>query len=53
MELVCLMMGAPRFLRARKFDVALAKTMIINSEKWRKDFGVDDIVKYVAHHSFS
>jgi len=33
-----------RFLRARKFDVALAKTMLINAEKWRKDFGVDDIV---------
>ncbi|KAF5356662.1 hypothetical protein D9757_013142 [Collybiopsis confluens] len=33
-----------RFLRARKFDVALAKTMIIECEKWRKEFGVDDIV---------
>ncbi|KIK60005.1 hypothetical protein GYMLUDRAFT_44015 [Collybiopsis luxurians FD-317 M1] len=34
-----------RFLRARKFDVALAKAMIIDCEKWRKEFGVDDIVK--------
>ncbi|KIK59921.1 hypothetical protein GYMLUDRAFT_43987 [Collybiopsis luxurians FD-317 M1] len=33
------------FLRARKFDVALAKTMIIDCEKCRKEFGVDDIVK--------
>jgi len=33
-----------RFLRARKFDVAKAKEMIIAAEKWRKDFGVDDIV---------
>jgi hypothetical protein len=34
-----------RFLRARKFDVAKAKEMFIANEKWRKDFGVDDIVK--------
>ncbi|KIK59938.1 hypothetical protein GYMLUDRAFT_244713 [Collybiopsis luxurians FD-317 M1] len=32
-------------LRAQKFDVALAKAMIIDCEKWRKEFGVDDIVK--------
>ncbi|KAG8748333.1 cytosolic factor, phosphatidylinositol/phosphatidylcholine transfer protein [Ceratobasidium sp. 428] len=35
-----------RFLRARKFDLPKAKEMIISCENWRKDFGVDDIVKY-------
>ncbi|KAF8903929.1 CRAL-TRIO domain-containing protein [Gymnopilus junonius] len=34
-----------RFLRARKFDLAKAKEMIIAAEKWRKDFGVEEIVK--------
>ncbi|KAF7375068.1 CRAL-TRIO domain-containing protein [Mycena sanguinolenta] len=34
-----------RFLRARKFDVPKAKEMFCNNEKWRKDFGVDDIVQ--------
>jgi len=34
-----------RFLRARKFDVALAKQMFLDCEKWRKDFKVDHIVK--------
>ncbi|THV00550.1 hypothetical protein K435DRAFT_656941 [Dendrothele bispora CBS 962.96] len=34
-----------RFLRARKFDVALAKTMLLSAEQWRKDFGVEEIVK--------
>ena len=33
-----------RFLRARKFDVALAKEMFINCEKWREDFGVNTIL---------
>ncbi|OLL22335.1 Sec14 cytosolic factor [Neolecta irregularis DAH-3] len=32
-----------RFLRARKFDVVKAKEMFINCEKWRTDFGVDEI----------
>ncbi|GBE79014.1 Sec14 cytosolic factor [Sparassis crispa] len=32
-----------RFLRARKFDLAKAKAMIIACEEWRKDFGVDEI----------
>ncbi|KAJ5235670.1 Cellular retinaldehyde binding/alpha-tocopherol transport [Penicillium citrinum] len=32
-----------RFLRARKFDVELAKQMFINTEKWRKEFGTDDL----------
>ncbi|SCV00270.1 LAMI_0G03972g1_1 [Lachancea mirantina] len=32
-----------RFLRARKFDVAAAKLMFENCEKWRKEFGVDTI----------
>jgi len=34
-----------RFLRARKFDLVKAKEMIIDCEKWRIEFGVDDIVK--------
>ena len=36
-----------RFLRARKFDLAKAKLMIISAEEWRKSFGVDELVKYV------
>ncbi|KAI9809631.1 MAG: cytosolic factor, phosphatidylinositol/phosphatidylcholine transfer protein [Sarcosagium campestre] len=34
-----------RFLRARKFNVELSKQMFIDSEKWRKEFGVDDLVR--------
>ncbi|KAK6872974.1 SEC14 cytosolic factor [Candida tropicalis] len=34
-----------RFLRARKFDLAKAKEMFIACEKWRKEFGVDTIIK--------
>ncbi|PWY87881.1 hypothetical protein BO94DRAFT_57391 [Aspergillus sclerotioniger CBS 115572] len=34
-----------RFLRARKFDVALAKTMFVDTEKWRKDFNTDELVR--------
>lgn len=34
-----------RFLRARKWDVALAKKMLIDAEDWRKRKNVDDIVK--------
>ncbi|KAG0130814.1 CRAL-TRIO domain-containing protein [Tuber indicum] len=34
-----------RFLRARKFDVNLAKAMFVECENWRKEFKVDDIVK--------
>jgi phosphatidylinositol/phosphatidylcholine transfer protein len=37
-----------RFLRARKFDLIKAKEMFIAAEEWRKSFGVDDIVQYVA-----
>lgn len=33
-----------RFLRARKFNVAHAKKMLIEAEKWRKEFEVDKIV---------
>jgi len=33
-----------RFLRARKFDLAKAKEMLLNAEQWRIDFKVDDIV---------
>ncbi|KAF9889160.1 cytosolic factor, phosphatidylinositol/phosphatidylcholine transfer protein [Aspergillus nanangensis] len=32
-----------RFLRARKFDVALSKAMFVESEKWRKEFGTDEL----------
>lgn len=41
--------GARRFLRARKFDVEKAKQMIAACEQWRKDFGVDELWKYVPH----
>lgn len=34
-----------RFLRARKFDVQLAKEMFENCEKWRKDYGTDTILQ--------
>ncbi|KAJ7237010.1 CRAL-TRIO domain-containing protein [Mycena rebaudengoi] len=34
-----------RFLRARKFDVLKAKEMWVANEVWRREFGVDDIVK--------
>ncbi|KAL5614974.1 hypothetical protein BROUX41_005041 [Berkeleyomyces rouxiae] len=33
-----------RFLRARKFDVMLSKTMFIECEKWRKETNLDDTV---------
>lgn len=33
-----------RFLRARKFDVAKAKAMLISAEEWRKEFGIDDLM---------
>ncbi|KAI8455099.1 CRAL-TRIO domain-containing protein [Phakopsora pachyrhizi] len=32
-----------RFLRARKFDLAKSKLMFIESEKWRKEFKVDEL----------
>ncbi|CAG8772324.1 10061_t:CDS:1 [Racocetra persica] len=34
-----------RFLRARKFDLTKAKKMFLDCEKWRKEFGVDELVK--------
>ena len=37
-----------RFLRARKFDIVAAKTMLLNAEKWRKEFGVDELTKCVS-----
>ncbi|KAG6878445.1 hypothetical protein C0992_008164 [Termitomyces sp. T32_za158] len=36
-----------RFLRARKFDVAKAKEMLVDTENWRKENGVDTIIEYV------
>jgi hypothetical protein len=33
-----------RFLRARKFDVAAAKTMFVDTEKWRKETKLDEIL---------
>jgi hypothetical protein len=36
-----------RFLRARKFDLKKTKEMLASAEKWRKDFKVDEIVKFV------
>lgn len=36
-----------RYLRARKFDLVKAKEMLVNAEKWRKEFGVDDIAECV------
>ncbi|KAL1922951.1 uncharacterized protein VTP21DRAFT_9327 [Calcarisporiella thermophila] len=34
-----------RFLRARKFDVDATMQMFLNCEKWRKSFGVDELVR--------
>ncbi|KAG6330452.1 hypothetical protein ID866_8640 [Astraeus odoratus] len=34
-----------RFLRARKFDVAKAKAMLLSAEQWRKDFGIEDLMR--------
>lgn len=34
-----------RFLRARKFNVEHSKQMFIDCEKWRKQFGTDDLVR--------
>ncbi|CAG8514613.1 1368_t:CDS:1 [Paraglomus brasilianum] len=42
-----------RFLRARRFDLAKAKKMFIDCEKWRKEFGVENLVKtfdYTEHN---
>ncbi|KYK57200.1 Sec14 cytosolic factor [Drechmeria coniospora] len=33
-----------RFLRARKFDVALSKQMFVDTEKWRKETKLDELV---------
>jgi len=35
-----------RFLRARKFNVANAKLMLLKAESWRKDFGVESLTDY-------
>ncbi|KAF8866124.1 Sec14 cytosolic factor [Acephala macrosclerotiorum] len=34
-----------RFLRARKFDVALSEKMFVDSEKWRKEIDLDNLVR--------
>ncbi|KAH8687463.1 CRAL-TRIO domain-containing protein [Tricladium varicosporioides] len=34
-----------RFLRARKFDVALSEKMFVECEQWRKDFNLDHLVR--------
>ncbi|RDW67956.1 hypothetical protein BP6252_09352 [Coleophoma cylindrospora] len=34
-----------RFLRARKFDVALTKKMFVECEQWRKEFNLDELVR--------
>jgi len=34
-----------RFLRARKWDVELAKEMLLKAERWRNEFGTDEVVK--------
>jgi len=34
-----------KFLRECKFDVRKTATMVLSTEQWRKEFGVDDIVK--------
>ncbi|CAG8623483.1 12109_t:CDS:1 [Acaulospora colombiana] len=34
-----------RFLRARKFDINKSKKMFFDCENWRKEFGVDELVK--------
>jgi hypothetical protein len=34
-----------RFLRARKFDLVRTKAMLLDAEKWRQEFGVDDLIK--------
>ncbi|KAL2072232.1 hypothetical protein VTL71DRAFT_11575 [Oculimacula yallundae] len=34
-----------RFLRARKFDVALAEKMFVDSENWRKEINLDDLTR--------
>ncbi|KAI9707118.1 MAG: cytosolic factor, phosphatidylinositol/phosphatidylcholine transfer protein [Candelina mexicana] len=41
LDTLCLL----RFLRARKFNVEQSKQMFIECEKWRKEFGVDDLVR--------
>ena len=49
--IVCLKLTSSllfRFLRARKWDIALAKQMILEAENWRKEMNVDDIVKCVT-----
>ncbi|KLO09905.1 hypothetical protein SCHPADRAFT_833336 [Schizopora paradoxa] len=41
-----------RYLRARKWDVALAKKMLFDREKWREDFQLDKLMKCVLEFDF-
>ncbi|CAD6455208.1 e1b3b0a1-8cae-4f74-82f2-6b30a941f5f3 [Sclerotinia trifoliorum] len=34
-----------RFLRARKFDVTFSEKMFVDAEQWRKEFGLDELVR--------
>lgn len=39
-----------RFLRARKFDLKQAKTMLVNCQHWRKtveDVGIDELYRQI------
>ncbi|KAI6126918.1 CRAL-TRIO domain-containing protein [Pisolithus sp. B1] len=44
LEIVCNRPSRESFLRARKFDVAKAKAMLLSAEQWRKEFGIDDLM---------
>ncbi|PMD14030.1 hypothetical protein NA56DRAFT_651256 [Hyaloscypha hepaticicola] len=39
-----------RFLRARKFDVALAEKMFVDCEKWRKEIDLDNLTRNFDYH---
>jgi len=36
-----------RFLRSRKFNVPVAKKLYIDAEKWREEYGVEEIMTHV------
>lgn len=41
----CFLSLISRFLRARKWNVAMAKQMILEAERWRKENNVDSILQ--------